>query len=85
MGSDWCLRSIFASFGEGLASVSGSGLLIVESGGEVGIFCREIVRAEYAVGRRTGAGSNLGSEGSCNGDDDVDTGSNSLVGSCLDI
>lgn len=46
MGSDRCLCGGVASLGEGLTSVAGSGLLTVESGGEVGIFCRRIVRAE---------------------------------------
>lgn len=32
--------------GEGLASEADSGLLAVESGGEVGIFCRGIIRLE---------------------------------------
>lgn len=85
MGSDWCLCSGVASFEEGLASVAGSGLLTVESGGEVGIFCWGIVRAEYAVGRSMGAGSNLGRERSSRADDEVDIGSNSLFGPCMDI
>lgn len=83
MGSDWCLRGGIASFEEWMASVLGLGLLTTESGGEVRIFCRGIIRVEYAVGRRIGAGSNLGSEGSSNGDDDVVTGSNDLIDSCL--
>lgn len=43
------------------------------------------MRVEYAVGRKTGAGSNFGSEGSFNGDDTVGTGSNGLLGWCADI
>lgn len=85
MGSDWCLCSGVANFGEGLALVAGSGLLTVESGGEVGIFCWGIMRAEYAVGRSMGAGSNLDRDRSSRGDDEVDIGSNSLFGPCMDI
>lgn len=85
MGSDWCLCSGVAISEEGFASAAGSGLLTVESGGEVGIFCWGIVRAEYAVGRSMGAGSNLGRERSSRADDEIDIGSNSLFGPCMDV